>query len=201
MKVTSTGQHPVRHYREKKLETEVVCDKCSLRFTIYGVFGWCPDCGSHNSLQILGKNLELASKELLLANSVDAELAEHLVGDALENVVSAFDGFGREICFRRGANIRFQNLVGARRHVRETFDFDFVDELSSDSWKSICRIFQKRHVLSHKMGVIDGEYVQRANDPEAVVGRRVRVTHEEVSIAIGVAEALGQRLFKGLFAT
>lgn len=36
-------------------------------------------------------------RELDLAATVDADLAEHLIGDALENVVSAFDGFGREI--------------------------------------------------------------------------------------------------------
>ena len=62
---------PIRYYREKALETEVVCDHCTLRYTIYGVFGWCPDCGVHNSLQILGKNLELARKQLVLAESVE----------------------------------------------------------------------------------------------------------------------------------
>lgn len=35
---------PIRHYRERKLETQVVCDRCTLRYTIYGVFGFCPDC-------------------------------------------------------------------------------------------------------------------------------------------------------------
>jgi len=65
---------------------------------MYGVLGWCPDCGAHNSLQILSKNLELSRKELSLAETLDTEMAEHLVGDALENVVSAFDGFGRELC-------------------------------------------------------------------------------------------------------
>ena len=97
IKVTGSAPHPIRYYREKQLETEVVCDKCALRFAIYGVFGWCPDCGAHNSIQIFSKNLELAKKELSLAASVEADLAEHLIGDALENVVSAFDGFGREI--------------------------------------------------------------------------------------------------------
>jgi hypothetical protein len=48
------------------------------------------------------------------------------------------------------------------------------------------------------MGVVDDEYVQKANDPIAVVGRRIRVTHEEVSLAISLVETLGQRLFKGL---
>ena len=56
MKVTGHPT-PIRHYREKQLETEVVCDKCTLRYMIYGVFGFCPDCGAHNSLQILGQEL------------------------------------------------------------------------------------------------------------------------------------------------
>ena len=86
---------------------------------IYGVFGWCPDCGVHNSLQILTKNLELAKKELALAEGADKELGDHLIGDALENVVSAFDGFGREICAKKDADIDFQNLPSARRRVQE----------------------------------------------------------------------------------
>ena len=88
--------HPIKHYRESQLETEVVCDHCSLRYAIYGVFAYCPDCGRHNSRQILDKNLELAGKQLYLAASVERELSAHLVADALENVVSAFDVFGRE---------------------------------------------------------------------------------------------------------
>lgn len=198
MKVTRSAPHPISFYREKQLETKVTCDKCALRFAIYGVFGWCPDCGAHNSLQILSKNLELARKELALAASVEAELAEHLVGDALENVVSTFDGFGREICSKKGTDIRFQNMTGARRRVHDAFGFDFADGLSVDAWMDICRVFQKRHLLAHKMGVIDDDYVQKANDPDARAGRLIRVTQEEVSLAIGLIETLAQRLFQGL---
>jgi hypothetical protein len=198
MKLQPSSPLPIRHYREKQLETEVVCDNCTLRYAIYGVFGWCPDCGVHNSLQILTKNLELARKELTLAQSADAELSNHLIGDALENVVSAFDGFGREICLRKGAEIRFQNIAGARRRVQETFGFDFSDSLSSGEWDSACRVFQKRHLLAHKMGVIDEDYLQKANDPGAVAGRKIHVSHDEVNSAIGIVEALGRRLFAGV---
>lgn len=198
MKVTEGARPPIRHYREKELETEVVCDACTLRYAIYGVFGWCPDCGVHNSVQILTKNLELASKELALAESVDKELADHLVGDALENVVSAFDGFGREIFLQKTADIRFQNLSGARRRVQEVFGFDFADSLAPGEWAIACRVFQKRHVLAHKMGVMDADYVQKANDPGAVVGRKIRVSHDEVRAAIRIIGTLGGRLFNGV---
>jgi hypothetical protein len=198
MKVKTSAPLPIRYYREKQLETEVVCDSCTLRYAIYGVFGWCPDCGVHNSLQILTKNFELVRKELVLAESADKELADHLVGDALENLVSAFDGFGREVCLRKTAEIRFQNLAAARRKVQEVFGFDFADSLAPDEWDQVFRTFQKRHLLSHKMGVIDEEYVQKANDPGAIVGRKIHVTRDEVTASIGMIEKLGRRLFAGV---
>jgi hypothetical protein len=198
LKVTQSSQHPIRYYREKQLETEVVCNACTLRYAIYGVFGWCPDCGVHNSLQILAKNLELAKKELIIAGSVDKELSDHLVGDALENVVSAFDGFGREVCVQKGSDIHFQNLSGARRKVQEIFGFDFSDVLGPTEWDSACRVFQKRHVLAHKMGVIDDDYIQKANDSGAIVGRKIQVSQEEVNSAICIVEALGRRIFGGV---
>jgi hypothetical protein len=55
--------------------SQVICDNCTLRYAIYGVFDWCPDCGVHNSMQILIKNLELARKELLLSTTTDSESA------------------------------------------------------------------------------------------------------------------------------
>jgi len=198
MKVTQSPPRPIRYYREKQLETEVTCDTCGLRYAIYGVFGWCPDCGIHNSLQILIKNFELAGKELILTESADKDMARHLIEDALENIVSAFDGFGREVCRRKSADIHFQNLAGARRRVQEVFGFDFADGISSDDWRQAVRTFQKRHLLSHKMGVIDDEYIQKANDPVAIVGRRVQVGRVEVTTSIGIVEKLGRRLFAGM---
>ncbi len=59
MKVKTGRPAPIHSYREKQLETEVICVNCTLRYSVYGVFAFCPDCGKHNSLQILNKNLEL----------------------------------------------------------------------------------------------------------------------------------------------
>ena len=198
LNVTRDAPHPIQYYREKELETEVICEKCALRFAIYGVFGWCPDCGQHNSLQILSKNLDLVRKELDLARAAEKELAEHLIADALKNVVSAFDAFGREVCSQKGADIRFQNLTGAKRNVRASFNFDFDDALSPDEWASICLAFQKRHVLVHKMGVADEDYIQKANDPDAVVGRKIRITDQEVELSVTLVERLGRRLYSGV---
>jgi hypothetical protein len=201
MKVRPSTPQPLHYYRERQLETHVVCDNCTLRYAIYGVFGWCPDCGEHNSLQILIKNLELAKKELVLAESADGDLADYLIGDALENVVSAFDGYGREISARKSADIHFQNLLTARRKVKETLAVDFADAVETEDWELACRAFQKRHLLAHKMGVIDDDYVRKTNDPAAIVGRKVVVTREEITSLIAIVECLGRRLFEAFLRT
>ena len=82
--------------------------------------------------------------------------------------------------------------------MRPSFNFDFDDVLGKDEWESICLAFQKRHVLAHKMGVADEDYIQRANDPDAVVGHKIRITDQEVELSIRLAEKLGERLFHGV---
>lgn len=199
--------HPVRHYREPRLETEVACDGCSLRYAIYGVFAHCPDCGRHNSRQILDKNLELAGKQLDLAAGLAGDLAAHLVADALENVVSAFDGFGREVCRVHAAvatapakaeGISFQNLAGARRNVQSLFALDLGAALDPDGWAAACRGFQKRHLLAHRMGIVDEEYVKKSGDTQARVGRKVVIETEDVRVLIGLVARLGGHLAESL---
>jgi hypothetical protein len=194
------AQVSLRWYREKNLESDIVCDQCGLRYAIYGVFGWCPDCGVHNSLQILAKNLEIATKKLALSES-ERDLAEALVADALAGIVSGFDGFGRELCTDGDNRASFQNLERSRKRVQQKFGFDLTDAVTEEEWRSACRSFQKRHLLAHRMGVVDEEYVQRACDPSAVVGRKVALASYEVAVLIGVVERIGKRLYEGVMAS
>lgn len=202
MKVT-TRPYPIRYYGERELETEVVCDRCTLLYSIYGAFAFCPDCGSHNSFTILTKNLELADKMLALAAGQGRDLAEQLIGDALENVVSGFDGFGRELCRVAAAkatnpaeaeNVHFQNLMGARNRVQRLFTIDLTTLVSTKDWEFACRCFQKRHLLAHKMGVVDDDYLQATNDPKAVVGRKVHIGPDDVKCLCAVMRQLGETL-------
>ena len=206
MKVTGQPT-PVRHYREKQLETEVVCDTCTLRYMIYGVFGFCPDCGTHNSLQILGKNLELVDKMLAVAEAQESAVAQVLIENALEDCVSSFDGFGRETCRvfssraatpAKAAEIRFQNIASARQRVREQFGVDFAGDFSDSEWTLVIRCFHKRHLLAHKMGVVDEEYIQATNDHTAVLGRKSQVDSIEVRALVAALHTLGERLSASL---
>ena len=205
MKVGRHRLTPIHKFREKKLETEIICASCTLRYAVYGVFAFCPDCGQHNSSQIFDKNLELVEKMLELASKVDdTDVSERLVENALEDCVSAFDGFGKEICRVhaetainpiRAGKISFQDLGGANKNLSSLFDIDLSDGITAEEWEEVTRGFQKRHLLSHRMGVVDEAYIRKTDDIEAVVGRKVTFTPNDVREVVRLVGKLAKYVF------
>lgn len=206
MKVSGTAA-PVRRYREEDLETEVVCDRCTLRYMIYGVFGFCPDCCVHYSLQILEKNFDLIEKLLTIAETQEASIAQQLIENALEDCVSAFDGFGRETCRVIGkkavnskstAEIRFQNVKGAAEKVFEEFDVSFSDAVDSAHWIKIQQAFQKRHLLAHMMGVVDEAYQKATGVSATSIGKKVSISRGDIHELLSGLRAVGNYLYESL---
>ncbi len=198
---------PLHYYNEKELEQIVVCDNCTLRYTIYGTFGFCPDCSEHNSHQILNANLELAEKLLNLAEDTETEVATKLIENTLEDAVSTFDGFGREICSvyaekasdsTKAKRISFQNLERAAAQVSELFSINIRDALTDQEWAFVLKCFQKRHVLAHKMGVIDGDYVRKTGISPSLVGRKVNIYTQDAKNLCAQLRVIGKNLSNGL---
>ncbi len=202
MKVEGRPQ-PVRRYSEKDLEEEILCDNCGLEYTIYGCFAFCPDCARHNSLQILDKNIDLAIKMLDLAGDVEEPLSSQLINDALENGVSAFDGFGRETCRvhsgkandpTKAENVSFQNLKRAQQRVVTLFGVDVSSGLDAHRWAELYVSFQKRHLLAHTMGVVDDSYIRDTGDQTAVIGRKISISPADVRAMLDDLSRLGKHL-------
>ena len=206
LKVTGGRQVPIRHYREKALETHITCSGCTLQYAIYGVFAFCPDCRMHNSTQILEMNLSLVAKQVALCAQVDdAGLRRRLLEDALENCVSSLDGFGRETCRVRAPqssapekceSVSFQNLERAAKRVRELFGVDVQMAVGTESWEVAQRGFMKRHVVSHRAGVVDQQYLDETNDPSAIVGRLVPLEEGEVARVAAATLEIGSALVR-----
>lgn len=197
---------PLHIYQEKQIETHVTCEICTLEYAIYGIFAFCPDCGAHNSLQILNKNLELVQKMLTFAATLqDQEMGQRLIENALENTVSSFDGFGRAtsaaFCKKatdpeKAKTLSFQNILGAQTNVRTLFGYDIASAVEEGQWEMVNRSFQKRHLISHKMGVIDEDYIKKAKDPTAIIGRKVAIRPDEIIVLTHLLETMGEQFYE-----
>ena len=207
LKVEPGRSTPLHYYVEEDLETTVDCDACALRYMVYGVFAYCPDCGQHNSIQILEKDFEVILKLLDLASTQENTIQEKLVEDALENCISAFDGFGRNLCRAHASKsknpdkvnkISFQNIVVARESVRNQFCIDISSNLNADKWQFVNKCFQKRHVFAHNAGVIDIDYIRKSGDTGATVGRKLSISSDEVQQLVPLLKQIAADLSAGL---
>jgi len=199
---------PIRYYREKALETKVICDACTLEYAVYGVFAFCPDCRKHNSLQILKKNIDLVRKQLILSShQEDTDMRRYLVEDALENCISAFDGFARESCrvriakstdSNRATNISFQNIAKASGTIKVLYGFDLERLVKTEEWKQIIIGFQKRHLIAHRSGVVDEQYISATGENPMTLGHKISLAKEEVSQLANLIVELGEKLLTAL---
>lgn len=189
---------PIAYYREDELEERVTCSACTMEYTIYGAFGFCPDCGVHNSLQIVGANFDLVLRALDLAKSAPLELAAKLIDNALEDAVSCFDGFGREHCATQPFKLSFQSVEGARDKLLRETGFDLAASLDAGAWGFVKEQFQKRHLLAHKLGIIDADYVGKTGCAQSLLGRKVTITDCDVRVLVAHLRTLASALYHGV---
>ena len=207
LKIKSGQPHPIHWYREKELETHITCSNCTLKYAVYGIFAYCPDCGEPNTLQIFHENLKLVNKCIEISKTLEKEVAQIIIEDAFENCISSFDGFGRELCRinstkskfpERATKISFQNLRGVNTNVKELFGFELEKGLTPAEWNIANICFLKRHLLAHKMGIIDDEYIRKSGDSNAIVGRKINITSDDVLIVIPLVEKLADFMVDSL---
>ncbi|MBN4056937.1 hypothetical protein JYU19_01360 [bacterium AH-315-J21] len=207
LKLERGKQMPIQYYGEKKLETDVICADCTLNYSVYGVFAYCPDCGKHNSLQILMKSLDVIDKMLNLASSTEKAVADKLIENCLEDCVSAFDGFGRQLCevhvqkladLSGMKRLSFQNIQSASRFVIKHFGVDISTLLKAEEWAFLVRVFQKRHLVAHKMAIVDEEYITKSNDPTATIGRKITINEAEVRLMVEYIRNLASEFHRSL---
>lgn len=191
---------------EEELRRDVTCPHCRLDQSVFGLAIWCSDCGvdifmSHVEHEFAGikkmlGDIERRRKEL------GARVAGRDIENALEDAVSVFEAVLRTMLQRalgaRGASQeqideasrrvgnKFQNVALAAEIYQREFGFDILDVLKVDEGVQFKATFEKRHPITHNLGIVDGKYLQKARSGE-LEGREVRVLENEIDDAIAFA--------------
>jgi len=195
---------PPSYYREKEVETYVICDNCGLEFAIYGVFANCPDCGKLNALTIFSKSIEVACKRLHILDSIkdEIELQEAILEDALSGGVSAFDALGKALHSRYPAILPqkpknlFQNLKVLSDALSKSAEKSLSDIIGKENFEFLFQMFQVRHIYEHNMGVIDDNFVRKIPNLGHLKGRKYPLEEDEIEKFLAVVLEAGNKILK-----
>ena len=189
------------------------CEDCRCRYSSVGAAFFCPSCGNNSVLNTFANSLQTVKETIaalprirqVLTDSADENVAQdsirHICENGLVKVVSSFERYA-EACFDRLPNSscfklthnQFQRLVDSDDLWRRATSTGYSDILDSESYESLKRYFQQRHLLTHREGIVDQQYIDRANDHRFDVGQRLIVAGESTSELVTIVEALSNGL-------
>lgn len=211
----------VRPPLEDELRRDVVCPTCTLEHAVFGLAIWCPDCG--NDIFMTHVAAECAS---LTASLADVERRRELLGarvaardieNGLEDVVSVFEATLASILrhalaargtaadelttlFDKKVRNGLQNLDRARELYRDHLAVDLARDIPPDDLQFLRATFEKRHPITHNLGLVDRKYLRRA-ESEELEGRDVRVTAADVGRAIDLTVKVVGDAYREIFPT
>lgn len=192
---------------KEQMQQQIQCEKCQSSYAIIGCAFFCPCCG-HNSIErtfeesikkvgIKIDNLSFVRQAFKQAGRVDeGEITcLSLLETSLSDLVVAFQRYCEETykSFTRSTTVpfnAFQRLDTGSDLWRTATGEGYEDWISPVALKELTILFQKRHLLAHREGMIDDKYILKSGDHSYQIGQRIVLQEAEIKRLISFLEKI-----------
>ncbi len=176
---------------------------------------FCPACGHNSAPSIFDRTLEIVRTTLNALTSISETLAaahdedaardsvRQILEDQFSRLVGAFESLSEALFdqlpnrpqfkVRRGT---FQRLDEASDLWRQAAGSGYSDILEPSDYRDLKRLFEQRHVLGHRQGIVDDRYLRESGDTTYAVGQRLIIREPTVLRLADLVEALAADLRK-----
>lgn len=203
MTMKSSPKRAVRRPFEEEVRRDVVCPHCGLDQSVYGLAVWCADCGADIFLTHVEAEIAVLRGMLLdvprRRESLGRRVAAKDLENCLEDAVSIFEAVLRAMVHRKqresGVPVEeaerqnkrigngFQNVRRAADIATKELSITLYQDLGDADVGFLARTFEKRHPITHNLGVVDRKYIERVQTAERE-GREVLVLAGEIEKAL-----------------
>lgn len=198
---------PIAAAEPMRLRT--ACDACGCRYSYIGAAFFCPSCGEnsarHTFKQTLTTIRTAATTGEILRKSLGTDEAEVLIRSLLEkgfqDTVMSFQRLNEQIYAQiAGAQVArrnaFQNLDDGSELWTKAVGRSFDAMLSSDEARRLRIYFQQRHLIAHRQGIVDRNYLLRSGDATYAIGQRLVIRETAVIDFVDLVERLGNAIIE-----
>ena len=198
MDVKGPQRTPPSAWREDLLRA-LACEICGREYGVYAIALFCPDCGGRNLHVHFQREVELVGEQIMLAeqarDEVNQELAYRLLGNAHEDVLTAFETYlktiyrflvksrlpeqeAEKLRTKKATGNRFQNIKRGRK-LFENIGINPYSRLDTKKLEFLRLNIEKRHVVGHNLSMADEVYQQavKAEGP----GQTVELLADEIT--------------------
>lgn len=197
---------PVLRAVHEELRRDVICPHCGLDQSVYGLATWCADCGRDIFLTHVDAEFAVIRRMLsdvdrrreLLGARIAAKDLENCLEDVVTIHEAVLKAFARKLMIpgKSSAEIdatlkkignAFQNVDRSREFFLNELNFVLLHD--QGQFNALRCTFQKRHPITHNLGIVDRKYLEQAQTG-GKEGHEVRVTPQEIEAAINICTSM-----------
>ena len=193
----------------------LICGKCGLEHSVYGLSEWCPDCSTPTFALHVGHEVDCIGRQLADLDRREKELggdvAQRDIDNILEDIVSFYEGFMKFVWQRhllktlasetadekmkKAGNVfqRFEESLG----IVEGMGCRTCDLVAEGERNRLDRLFKSRHVVTHNLGVADEKFVAKTGQGH-LLHMDVRILRGDLAFAVGVVEGIIRATYQTL---
>jgi len=205
LRVDSKPQYvPVPAATAEPMRLKITCPACACRYAVIGAAYFCPACGHNAADQVFAQTITGIRRSLDTLDAVRAAIADR---DTAENTVRLIVENGLQnavTAFQRCAEALFAGLPSAPKARRNVFQSlpegdqlwgtatgqAYASHLSPGELATLQRAFQQRHLLAHRQGLVDQDYISKSGDTRYKMDQRIVVRRDAVLEAVELIEKL-----------
>lgn len=213
--MTFSGKKHAVNLLAEALETmkqKVTCEECGTQYAVIGSAFFCPNCGQNSAEKTFSNtiakvnakidNIEIIRNALLEVSKDDSEYTcQSLIESSISDLVVALQRLCESI-YPKLANALplkrnvFQRIDDSNALWKNICGKDYTDWLTANEYKLLIKCFQQRHILQHKDGIIDSDYLVKSGDINYIVGQRLVVKEDDIKSYCAVISKLGEKITK-----
>lgn len=190
------------------MQLKITCPECSCRYEVIGSAYFCPACGHNAADHVFGQSLATIRATLdnlpaIAAGLQDRDTAQNtvrlLTEDSLQRTVTAFQRYA-EALFAKHPNPPkarrnvFQNLSEGSALWLTAFGTGYDAHLDDRQVGTLNRYFQQRHLLAHREGLVDADYITKTGDQGYKEGQRLVIREAAVRECLELVKTLAEGL-------
>jgi hypothetical protein len=221
LSVKSSNPPTVHRLFEEALQRTLVCPKCGLDHGVFGLAVWCPDCGEDIFLTHVETELQVLQTMLSdiprRRSDLGHRIATRDVENCLEDAVSVYEAVLRAMVVRelkkrgksteevqetlkRRVGNKLQSVPLSTEIIEQLLAVRLFESFQPEEIDGLRQTFEKRHPITHNLGVVDRKYLERLRTAERE-GREILVRPNEVLDAIALVLKIVTDLHRRLFAS
>lgn len=194
----------------EEMEQKITCEKCGARYAVIGSAFYCPCCGHNSARQTFINTIEKVNSKINNLETIRDAISQYSKDEAARTCTSLIETSIPDlvVALQRLCECIYPQLPGAKTLKKNVFQRlddgnalwkeivgkGYEDWTSASDYLLLKKCFQQRHILQHKEGIVDQEYIDKSGDTAYKVGQHLIVKKSDVLEYATIVTAIGNAI-------